>query len=101
LEREKNSSFTFCIFVVFSRWENNEKRGKFSFVQFDGQKLLSSNKTRQQKTRKIDFNDDELAFRVCVLDSFELSVFPDPFSRFFSDFFLAQTREISLGEPSV
>lgn len=69
----------FCFFFCLSRWENNGKRGKFSFVRFDGQKLLSSNKTRQQKTRKIDFNDDELAFRVCVLDSFESSVFSDPF----------------------
>lgn len=71
---EKNSSFTF---FCYSHWENNEKRGKFTFVRLDGQKLLSSNKTRQQKTKKIDFNDDELAFRVCVLDSFELCVFPE------------------------
>lgn len=88
------SSILFFFFCL-SRWENNGKRGKFSFVRFDGQKLLSSNKTRQQKTRKIDFNDDELAFRVCVLDSFESSVFSDPFSRFFQYIYfvlLAQTR---------
>lgn len=97
MEKKKTavSLFVFSSILFFFLFISLGKRGKFSFVRFDGQKLLSSNKTRQQKTRKIDFNDDELAFRVCVLDSFESSVFSDPFSRFFQYIYfvlLAQTR---------